>query len=170
MNWRWHNPKQLAAALQKLPRGVARAVHVASEALDQAGVRHALVGGIATAAHGYLRSTDDVDFLVGDEAFENRGIIITFAPGVPILVGDVVIDYIPMEDGEEFLEAALGETVVPVEALVYMKLKAGRRRDLDDVYQILAAGAAEQPIRNYLADHAPQHLPRFESLIEELTV
>ena len=169
MNWRWRNPKQLEATLQKLPRGVARAVHVASEALDRAGVRHALVGGIATAAHGYLRSTDDVDFLVGDEAFESRGIIITFAPGVPILVGDVVIDYIPMESGEEFLESALDGVVVPVEALVYMKLKAGRRRDLDDVFQVLDAGADEHTIRAYLATHAPQHLPRFESLLEELT-
>jgi hypothetical protein len=168
MNWRWHNPKQLEAALKKLPRGVARAAHVASEALTQAGVRHTLVGGIATAAHGYLRSTDDVDFLVGDEAFESRGIIITFAPGVPILVGDVVIDYIPMEAGEEFLEAALSGAVVPVEALVYMKLKAGRRRDLDDVFQVLAAGADEQRIYKYLATHAPQHLPKLQNLLDEL--
>lgn len=169
MNWCWRNPKQLEAALQKLPRGVARAVHIASEALDVAGVRHALVGGVAAAAHGYLRSTDDVDFLVGDEAFENRGIIITFAPGVPILVGDVGIDYIPMESGEEFLEAALDEVVVPVEAFVYMKLKAGRRRDLDDIFQILSAGADDRPIRDYLTTYAPQHLPQFESLVEELT-
>src|SRR5258708_12877563 len=45
------------------------AAEVASRKLREAGIPHALAGGLAVGAHGYPRTTDDVDFLVGDEAF-----------------------------------------------------------------------------------------------------
>ena len=48
------------------------AMRVASAALKSAGVRHVVVGGLAVGAHGYPRATKDVDFLVGDEAFEHH--------------------------------------------------------------------------------------------------
>src|SRR5262245_12124278 len=37
--------------------------------LNHLGIRYALAGGLAVGAHGYIRATTDVDFLVGEEAF-----------------------------------------------------------------------------------------------------
>ena len=39
--------------------------------LKHLGIRHALAGGLAVGAHGYVRATTDVDFLVGEEAFDH---------------------------------------------------------------------------------------------------
>src|SRR4030095_12699241 len=60
--------------------------------LNHLGIRYALAGGLAVGAHGYVRATSDVDFLVGDEAFEHKGGLVTFKPGVPIEVNSVRID------------------------------------------------------------------------------
>src|SRR5688500_17073261 len=48
------------------------ALKLASEALTKARVRHVVIGGLAVAANGYPRNTQDVDFLVGAEAFEHH--------------------------------------------------------------------------------------------------
>ena len=53
------------------PRVLA-AMRTASGALTSLGVRHALAGGLAVGAYGYPRNTQDVDLLVGDEAFERH--------------------------------------------------------------------------------------------------
>ena len=62
--------------------------------LERLGIRHALAGSLAVGAHGYVRSTTVVDFLVGDEAFEHHGALVTFRPGVPIEVDGVRIDFL----------------------------------------------------------------------------
>ena len=54
--------------------------------LTQLGIRHALAGGLAVGAHGYVRTTSAADFLVGEEAFEHHGSLVTFRAGVPIEV------------------------------------------------------------------------------------
>jgi hypothetical protein len=36
-----------------------------ADQLNNLGIRHALAGGLAVGAHGYVRATTDVDFLVG---------------------------------------------------------------------------------------------------------
>lgn len=75
--------------------------------LEQLGIRHALAGGLAVGAYGYIRATAHVDFLVGEEAFEHHGRLVTFRPGVPIEVDGVCIDYLsPVALGEQ-LEAVL---------------------------------------------------------------
>src|SRR4051812_7295339 len=50
------------------PEGL-HAAGVAPRMPREAGVPPALAGGMAVGAHGSPRTTDDVDFLVGDEAF-----------------------------------------------------------------------------------------------------
>src|SRR4029079_13946135 len=67
---------------------VLHAADVASRMLREGGVPHALAGGLAVGAHGYPRTTDDVDFLVGDEAFViHAGGLVTLK--VPVIaVGD----------------------------------------------------------------------------------
>jgi hypothetical protein len=84
------------------------AMKVASQALKRAGVRHAVVGGLAVGANGFPRATRHVDFLVGDEAFERHaGGLLTLRPGVPFQVNRVAVDFIAAEASEGFLAAAL---------------------------------------------------------------
>src|SRR6266481_5425508 len=73
------------------------AAEVASDQLRAAGIPHALAGGLAVGAHGYPRTTDDVDFLVGDEAFViHAGGLVTLK--VPLIaVGKVRIDFVSIE-------------------------------------------------------------------------
>jgi len=142
--------------------------------LDQLGVRHALAGGLAVGAHGYIRATSDVYFLVGEEAFEHHGPLVTFKSGVPIEVEGIRIDYLsPVSLGPQ-LEAVLdhpptseGLAVVPVEVLIYMKLVAKRRKDLVDVIELVKAGANLKQVRDYLKRYAGDLVPLFEELVNE---
>src|SRR5258708_35274194 len=82
------------------------AMRVASATLTKLGVRHTLVGGLAVGAHGYPRATKDVDFLVGDEAFEHHaGGIVTMKPGIPIQIGGVLVDLLSAQPDEGALGA-----------------------------------------------------------------
>src|SRR5262245_2728711 len=74
---------------------VLTAVELASRQLRDAGIPHALAGGLAVGAYGYPRTTDDVDFLVGEEAFSHHaGGLVTLK--VPLYsVGKVRVDLVP---------------------------------------------------------------------------
>lgn len=142
--------------------------------LEKIGVRYALAGGLAVGAHGYVRATTDVDFLVGEEAFDRHGTLVTFKQGVPIEVDGIRIDYLsPVSLGKQVEEAldhplkSEGLAVVPVETLMYMKLVAKRRRDLVDVVELIKAGADIKSVRDYLKQYASDLLPLFEELVNE---
>ncbi len=142
--------------------------------LEHLGIRYALAGGLAVGAHGYIRATMDVDFLVGEEAFEHHGLLVTFKPGVPIEVDGVRIDYLsPVSLGaqlEETLSFPLisqGMAIVPVEVLIYMKLVAKRRKDMVDVVELVRAGADTKKARHYLEQYAADLLPLFDELVDE---
>src|SRR5205085_12303744 len=66
----------------------------AADQLNQLGLRYALAGGLAVGAYGYIRATLDVNFLVGEEAFDRQGMLVAFKAGVPIEVNGVRIDYL----------------------------------------------------------------------------
>jgi hypothetical protein len=68
------------------PRVRDAAVKTAGQ-LNLLGIRYALAGGLAVGAHGYVRATSDVEFLVGDEAFEHQGSLVAFKAGVPTPTG-----------------------------------------------------------------------------------
>lgn len=136
--------------------------------LSHLGIRHALAGGLAAGAHGYVRATTVVDFLVGDEAFDHQGLMVAFKAGVPIEVDGIRIDYLsPVALGaqlEEILNhppVSEGLPVVPVEALIYMKIVAKRRKDLVDIVELLKAGADMTRTRAYLKQYAGDLLPLF---------
>ncbi len=100
--------------------------------------------------------------------------MVTFKAGVPIEVEGIRIDYLSPTALGSHLEAALasapkslGLSVVPIEVLVYMKLVARRRKDLQDVVELLRAGADAKRVREYLQKHAPDHLETFEELYQE---
>lgn len=142
--------------------------------LQRLGIRYALAGGLAVGAHGYVRATTDVDFLVGEEAFEHHGAIVTFKAGVPIEVEGIRIDYLsPVSLGPQLEETldhpptSEGLAIVPAEVLIYMKLAAKRRKDLLDVVELVKAGADLPLVRGYLKQYAPDLLPQFEALVNE---
>jgi len=148
-----------------------------AEQLKSLGIRHALAGGLAVGAHGYIRATVDVDFLVGEEAFEHHGSVVAFKAGVPIEVDGVRIDYLsPVSLGAQ-LEEVLdhppmneGLAIVPIEVLIYMKLAAKRRRDLVDVIELVKVGADVNRVREYLRQYAGDLVSSFEELVNEANV
>jgi len=124
------------------------AVLETAKQLERLSIRHAIAGGLAVGAYGYIRTTTAVDFLVGDEAFEHHGLLVTFKTGVPIQVGGIRIDYLSIASLGSHLEDVLaqpprsqGLAVVPIEVLVYMKLVARRRKDQVDIIELMRAGA-----------------------------
>ena len=142
--------------------------------LDDLGIRYALAGGLAVGAHGYIRATSDVDFLVGEEAFEHHGSLVTFKTGVPIEVDGVRIDYLSSAALGPQLEEVLdhptmneGLAIVPIEVLIYMKLAAKRRRDLVDVIELVKVGADVNRVCDYLKRYASDLVASFEKLVDE---
>ena len=150
------------------------AVLEAAKQLERLGIRYAIAGGLAVGTYGYIRNTTDVDFLVGDEAFEHHGPLVTFKAGVPIQVGGIRIDYLSTTSLGYHLEEVLaqpsrseGLAVVPIEVLVYMKLVARRRKDQVDVIELIKVGANVRAIQRYLEQHASDLLPLFKALLQE---
>jgi hypothetical protein len=153
------------------------AAKVASRMLREAGVPHALAGGLAVGSHGYPRTTDNVRFLVGDEAFlHHAGGLVTLK--VPLIaVGKVRIDMVAIEPSrgeKEQLRPAVESPpeseqipVVPMPALVYMKLKASRPKDLADLVELLKRGKIDiRGLDRYLELHAPACLRSWERVKE----
>ncbi len=166
---------KLREAIDFQAPAVRHAAIAAHEALSALGIRHAFVGGIAVGAHGYVRATTDVDFLVGPEAFEEHaGGIVTFRPGVPVHVRGVSVDYLTTGQLGAHLEPALdapltsdGLPTISVEALIYMKVVAHRMRDRADITELLKRGADASHARAYLVLHAPDLCERFDALAEQ---
>ena len=144
------------------------AMRVAAAQLTRLGVRHWLVGGLAVGAHGYPRATKDVDFLVGDEAFEHHGGgLVTMKPGVPIQVNGVVVDHLSAQEGEAFLTGGLPPASgalesAPIEVLVYLKLKSPRAKDRADIIELIKAGADVALCRKWLLAHAASLIPALD--------
>jgi hypothetical protein len=145
------------------------AMSTASAALTRAGVRHAVAGGLAVGANGHPRSTRDVDFLVGDEAFERHaGGLVTLKAGVPFQVNNVAVDFLTIGPGEEFLESALNSPTagfLDAAPLVYLKLKSFRLQDQADIVNLINSSLDIDACRRYLQTNAPNLLPRFEELV-----
>jgi hypothetical protein len=154
---------------------ILKAMRAAAAKLQSAGIRHALAGALAAGAHGYPRASKDVDFLVADEAFTiHEGGIVTVNPDVPIRVGEIAVDPISIGPDEPHLMEALqqapvsdGIRILPIDALVYMKLKSPRRKDAADVVELIKAGIDTTRIADYLARHAPAQSEKFKSLVAE---
>ena len=165
---------ELKAVFQFVSPKVREAAVKTAEQLNQLGIRHALAGRLAVGAHGYVRATAGVHFLVGEEAFDHHGAIVTFKAGVPIEVEGIRIDYLsPVSLGSQ-LEAVLdnpptseGLAVVPVEVLIYMKLVAKRRQDQLDVVELVKAGADVKGVESYLEQYAADLRPLFAELVDE---
>jgi len=162
----------LKHALRPVP-GYERAVREISRMLSEAGIRHALVGAIgANAYRDRPRTTEDIDFLVGDEAFETHpeGFV---TMRVPVIEFDGVdIDQVPLTERLRVIEDALekphlseGIPIAPVETIVVMKLLAGRTQDHADVEAIIASGSDRELLRAAVRKAAPECSDTFERLL-----
>jgi hypothetical protein len=170
-----HDPPDLSRLRGVVAPEILNAVEVASAKLTEAGVPHALAGGLAVGAYGYPRTTDDVDFLVGDEAFEHhRGGLVTLR--VPLIaVGKVRVDLVPIDaspgERKQLLPAVESPCrseqipIIPLEALIYMKLKAHRQKDIADLVELLKRGRmdADEVSRN-LVQAAPDLVRKWDSV------
>lgn len=144
----------------------------ASQRLSELGVPHALIGGLAVGVHGHPRATKDVDFLVGAEAFERTSPLLVYRDELRDLARLGVIDLLAVPPAYPSLREHLvpevtgGEVpVVPVEALILLKLHANRPQDRADVVALLDAGADTAVVTRYLRDHAPDLVARFAELV-----
>ena len=145
----------------------------ASRVLDDLGIRHALVGGLAVGAHGWPRATKDVDFLVDDSAWiKTEGGLVVMRAGLPVEAHGVAVDTLSIRDEEGHLRKALEETeisegvpVAPLEALVYLKLVSPRSKDRLDLIQLVLAGTDVERVRTYLQKNATDLLAKFEEIV-----
>jgi hypothetical protein len=74
---------------------------------------------------------------------------------------------------ESYLEQALGAAspgtdlpILPLKALIYLKLKSPRRRDEADVVELLRINDPA-PVRQYLEKNAPGLLAKFDAIAAE---
>lgn len=152
------------------------AMLTASAHLTKIGIRHALAGGLAVGAYGHVRATKDVDFLLGDEGFVHHAHgIVSVASGVPSRVADIPIDSLSALPDERHLDEALDRSIssfrvpiLPIEALVYMKLKSPRPKDALDVIELIQIGHSAEKINVYLEKYAPDLSKKFLAMIATL--
>jgi len=143
----------LRAELNLLNPNFRQAVHLAVKAYNKAGVPYAVIGGLAAGAYSEPRTTKDVDFLVGDEAFDSVGLVISFKAGIPQQAAGVAVDSVPIDEElrdlyEQALESAVdsdepGVRIVTPVYLVMLKLHAMRGKDRQDVVAVLKSGAVD---------------------------
>lgn len=162
---------ELQRALKPVPH-FERAVREVSRLFSEAGIRHALVGALAANAYrDRPRTTEDIDFLVGDEAFETHpGGLVTIR--VPVIEFDgIEIDQIPLTETLRVVEQALnnaphseGVPIASVETIVIMKLLAGRTQDLADIEAIISSGADREALTAAVSDAAPERVETLQRL------
>lgn len=171
----------LAGELSILSEEMRAAFFAAEEAYRKLGIRYAVVGGLAVGAHGEPRATRDIDFLVGDEAF-TTGPIVSFAVPLPLQAFGVSIDAVPLPvhvGRAAVLDRALSHphidrttgVDVPILAaleLAYMKLAAGRSKDLGDVISMLRRGSLDPSELVALAHGDDELLARLVPVLEEV--
>ena len=165
----------LKQALRPVP-SYERAVRAVSKMLSDAGIRHALVGALAANAYrSRPRTTEDIDFLVGDEAFEAHAAgYVTMR--VPVIEFEgIEIDQIPLTEALRAIEEGLnraptsdGVPIVGVDTIVVMKLLSGRTQDLADVEAIIDSGADRETLRAAIRRAAPARADTLERLIENV--
>lgn len=166
---------ELKRALRPVP-AFERAVREVSKMFFTAGIRHALVGALgANAYRNRPRTTEDIDFLVGNEAFEKHaGGFVTLK--VPVIEFDGIdIDQVPLTDALSVIEEGLdraqlseGVPIAPPDTIVILKLVAGRTQDLADVEGIVDSGADRELLLAAVQKAVPDHLPTLETLFRNV--
>lgn len=166
----------LAQVYEVVNPKITDAMEKASARLKSLGVRHALIGGLAVGAYGFPRATKDADFLVGSEAFVfHPSGIVSPIPGLPVSVGKIGIDLIPVEDHEGFLDPAIdhpqmsqGIPVTDPDTLVYTKVRSPRPKDRLDLVQMFSSGTISmKSARAFVAKNDSKWLDKLDSIIAD---
>ena len=150
---RFNTTPGLRAELDHLAPQFRLAVHAAADTYWRHKVRYALIGGVAAGAYGQPRATRDIDFLVGNEAFDTVGAVVSFKQGIPLEAHGVPIDSIPIHvEYRELYERALDEAVMSDEPHVRIarpemvavtKLVGARSHDIAAVVEMMSAGTVD---------------------------
>jgi hypothetical protein len=140
--------------------------------LSALGIRHALVGALGGNAYrNPPPTTEDIHFLVGEEAFEqHEGGFVTMR--VPVVEFDGIdVEQVPLTDALRVVEEGLnhapvseGVPIAGVETIVVMKLLAGRTQDLADVEAIIGSGADRDLLRTAVQRAIPDRAATLETL------
>lgn len=165
-------------------------LEVVARALDAAGIRYALIGGLALAARGAARSTVDADLLTADQRVLQHDFWRELKPdvrkgdsddplaGVVHFAGDEPVDVVVakfkwqrtlVERSKAVRVRGLAVPVPSCADLILLKLFAGGFRDLNDVRQLLEAGSRAEVIRDVtaaLAELPPEMKERWKRVIE----
>ena len=159
---------------------ILRVMRNVSRRLDEQNIAHALIGGLAVNRYGYERATADVDFIVTRDACEalTGNALGGEVYGKTIQVKGVIIDLVFPKQDEEFLEAQIRRSsagkkvpLIPEEALIYMKLVAGRMKDTADVVELLKRGKIDvSRTTSFLKKHRPDLVEDFEALVSQAQV
>lgn len=157
----------------------AREIH---RRLSEAGIPHAIIGGLAASAWSEPRATRDVDILLPSSARPLIGgggsrVVGERVEGVSIRVQGTPVDLLFPHDDEGFLENVAATAVivdgVPIatpDVIVYLKLGTGRARDENDILNMIRAGIDVDRVRRYLKRHDPSSLDDFEQLVAEADI
>ena len=166
----------MSSGIEKLIGVVAAEILVdayeTSQRLTELGIPHALIGGLAVGFHGYPRVTKDIDYLVGNEAFTSLQPILVYREELKELVEKSVVDLVGIPQDYPGLREHLSIPkagvipVLPVEALILMKLSAGRPQDIADISSLLEAGADIDNVIKYLRKMAPELVDKFAEIIQ----
>lgn len=148
----------LALEMSMLSASMRQAFFTALDSYEATGVRFALCGGLAVGSYSEPRVTRDIDFLVGDEAFDQVGLLVIPKFKFPRSSSGFEIDTIPLpaenknwwnvlndELEHAEIDTSLGRPVPVMTArgLAYMKLLVGRAKDLGDVVALIESGAVQ---------------------------
>jgi hypothetical protein len=157
-----------AGPFEVVPLDVERAARAVSGALKHAGVRHAFIGGIAVAAHGWRRATSGVDLICSrSDGYRVADVLGGKASGAGIRAmyqGTPVFVYVP-RPVEPFLERSVQRPVrveqlpiLSVGALAYLLLARGHAKDEANLAELLKAGCDVRAMSRYMRRNAPQLL------------
>lgn len=92
--------------------------------------------------------------------------------GIPVEAHGIAVDTVSVRDDERHLLSAIeaaeiseGIPVMPLEALVYLKLASPRSQDRQDVLNLVSAGADLDRVRRYLDANAPKLREKLEAIV-----
>ena len=160
-------------------------------ALDELGIPYAICGGLAVAAHGHIRYTEDVDVLLTADGLARfkkarlgRGWVERF-PGsrglrdaaenvrIDVLVtgdfpGDGKPGPVAFPDPADAVMAAQGASILQLARLVELKLASGLSAParLQDFADVIALIRSNQLAREYALELAPYVRPKYDELWE----
>ncbi|HJN76281.1 MAG TPA: hypothetical protein QGF58_20295 [Myxococcota bacterium] len=123
--------------------------------------------------NGFPRATKDVDYMVGPEAFATTSPFLVYREELAGEVTMGVVDLLAVPEAYPGLAAFLvlpqedRVPVLPVEALILMKLDANRPHDRADVSRLLRAGASVAAVTRFLRAQAPALLASFGEIVEQ---